>query len=59
MDFATPTINDYAQFVIDKPLNDVTVAFWMKTTDEFNQGTPFSYAVKGVPNALTLTDYAK
>ncbi|XP_059167874.1 sushi, von Willebrand factor type A, EGF and pentraxin domain-containing protein 1-like [Physella acuta] len=58
MDFATPTINDYAKFVIDKPLTDVTVAFWMQTTDEFNQGTPFSYAVKGVPNALTLTDYS-
>ncbi|XP_012938062.1 sushi, von Willebrand factor type A, EGF and pentraxin domain-containing protein 1 [Aplysia californica] len=57
LDFSSPTVMDYAELTIDKPLTSVTVSFWMKTTDEVNQGTPFSYAVFGEPNALTITDY--
>ncbi|XP_072018441.1 sushi, von Willebrand factor type A, EGF and pentraxin domain-containing protein 1-like [Amphiura filiformis] len=39
-------------------LSEVTVAFWMQTTDSGNYGCPFSYATSDeVDNALTLMDY--
>ncbi|XP_066469620.1 sushi, von Willebrand factor type A, EGF and pentraxin domain-containing protein 1 isoform X1 [Tiliqua scincoides] len=39
-------------------LNEITCAFWMKSTDTTNYGTPISYAVeKGSDNAFLLTDY--
>ncbi|XP_071494926.1 sushi, von Willebrand factor type A, EGF and pentraxin domain-containing protein 1-like [Diadema antillarum] len=44
-------------------LFEFTLAFWMRTSDRVNFGTPISYAVRGaegeedVDNALTLQDY--
>uniref|UniRef100_A0A8C3QYS8 Sushi, von Willebrand factor type A, EGF and pentraxin domain-containing protein 1 n=1 Tax=Cyanoderma ruficeps TaxID=181631 RepID=A0A8C3QYS8_9PASS len=39
-------------------LGDITCAFWMKSTDTTNYGTPISYAVEnGSDNAFLLTDY--
>ncbi|KAJ6669489.1 hypothetical protein lerEdw1_000037 [Lerista edwardsae] len=39
-------------------LNEITCAFWMKSTDTTNYGTPISYAVEnGSDNAFLLTDY--
>ncbi|KAL8203032.1 UNVERIFIED_CONTAM: Sushi, von Willebrand factor type A, EGF and pentraxin domain-containing protein 1 [Gekko kuhli] len=40
------------------PLSEITCAFWMKSTDTTNYGTPISYAVEnGSDNAFLLTDY--
>lgn len=50
---------DYAQLNIEAPMTSVTVSFWIRTTDTEHQGTPFSYAVHGEPNAFTITDYTK
>ncbi|CAG5134438.1 unnamed protein product, partial [Candidula unifasciata] len=57
LDFADPSIMDYAQLNIEAPMTSVTVSFWLRTTDREHQGTPFSYAVHGEPNAFTITDY--
>nr|XP_056705184.1 sushi, von Willebrand factor type A, EGF and pentraxin domain-containing protein 1 [Euleptes europaea] len=39
-------------------LSEITCAFWMKSTDTTNYGTPISYAVEnGSDNAFLLTDY--
>ncbi|XP_048255629.1 sushi, von Willebrand factor type A, EGF and pentraxin domain-containing protein 1-like [Haliotis rufescens] len=48
---------DHVQVPIKQDMSVVTVSFWMKTNDNINQGTPFSYAIPGSDNALTLTDY--
>lgn len=39
-------------------LSALTVAMWIKSDDNQNQGTPFSYATSTQFNALTLTDYS-
>ncbi|CAL1545258.1 unnamed protein product, partial [Lymnaea stagnalis] len=57
LDFVTPTILDYAELTIDQPMTTVTASFWIKTSDQVNQGTPFSYAVSDDPNAFTVTNY--
>jgi hypothetical protein len=51
--------NDYA---IENPFTGfpntaATVSFWMKSDDTANNGTPFSYAVTGSDNHLTLYNY--
>ncbi|KAK6179269.1 hypothetical protein SNE40_011671 [Patella caerulea] len=59
LDFAAAGIVDYAKIQFPhKPLNSLTVTFWMKSSDTLNYGTPFSYAVPGTDNAFTLSDYS-
>lgn len=41
-----------------QPLEEMTACMWLKTTDQLNYGTPFSYATDDVDNMLTLTDYS-
>ncbi|XP_077500331.1 sushi, von Willebrand factor type A, EGF and pentraxin domain-containing protein 1-like isoform X2 [Amblyomma americanum] len=41
-----------------KPLRALTACMWLKTTDRYNYGTPFSYATDDVDNMLTFTDYS-
>ena len=36
--------NDYVQKTMDLPQNEITVMFWMKSSDNTKSGTPFSYA---------------
>jgi len=38
-------------------LTSLTVCFWMRTDDDTNQGTAFSYANEDGDNILTLTNY--
>ncbi|XP_039199397.1 sushi, von Willebrand factor type A, EGF and pentraxin domain-containing protein 1-like [Crotalus tigris] len=39
-------------------LSEITCAFWMKSSDTTNYGTPISYAVEnGSDNAFLITDY--
>lgn len=38
-------------------LSEVTVAFWVNTTDKANFGTPLSYATTENDNELSITDY--
>src|SRR5687767_14346169 len=38
-------------------LASFTVEFWMKTTDTTKEGTPFSFAVSGEDNMITIFDY--
>lgn len=58
MDFsATASVTDYAKVKMPKDLTAATACFWMKTTDDNNQGTPFSYATLEGDNIFTLQDY--
>ena len=41
-----------------KPLRQMTMCGWIKTTDQQNYGTVFSYATDDEANSLTLTDYS-
>ena len=50
---------DYAtMYGLRQNLSEITVTFWMQSSDGENQGTPFSYATKKQANAFTLTDYS-
>ena len=56
--FERAGITDYVLLeTIYDNLTQFTVAFWMKTTDTKNYGTPVSYATDEYDNALTVTDY--
>ncbi len=48
-------------YVIKNPFNipqtEVTIAFWMRTSDTTKSGTPFSYAVIGSDNELLIYNY--
>jgi hypothetical protein len=44
---------------MNRDLTSFTIAFWIKTSDEINQGTPFSYSVGNYDNALTITNYIR
>ena len=58
LDFpTTATTTDYAKVKVGKDLSTATVCFWMKTDDQENQGTPFSYATSDGDNVFTLSDY--
>lgn len=57
LDFPTGGTVNYASFPMNKDLTSFTIAFWIKTSDESNQGTPFSYSVGDFDNALTITNY--
>ncbi|KZS17024.1 putative Sushi [Daphnia magna] len=41
-----------------KPLGQLSLCAWIKTTDQQNYGTVFSYATDEEANSLTLTDYS-
>ncbi|XP_019410274.1 PREDICTED: sushi, von Willebrand factor type A, EGF and pentraxin domain-containing protein 1, partial [Crocodylus porosus] len=51
----------YGYVILDNTfpsLGNITCAFWMRSTDTTNYGTPISYAVdNGSDNAFLLTDY--
>ena len=58
LSFPTSAITDYSsiQCIYDN-LTEVTIAFWMITTDQENYGTVLSYATHLHDNALTIMDY--
>ena len=39
-------------------LTAITLAFWMKTSDKDNYGTPISYSTEKEENCFTITDYS-
>ncbi|XP_022091528.1 sushi, von Willebrand factor type A, EGF and pentraxin domain-containing protein 1-like [Acanthaster planci] len=61
--FPTASTSDYVMLQGTMPgLNALTLAFWMRTTDTANAGTPLSYATREADgtvqdNAFTVTDY--
>jgi len=56
--FESPSVTDYVLLEsMYRNLSAVTVAFWMKTSDKKNYGTPLSYATNTFDNALTVMDY--
>uniref|UniRef100_A0A8D0GC18 Sushi, von Willebrand factor type A, EGF and pentraxin domain containing 1 n=1 Tax=Sphenodon punctatus TaxID=8508 RepID=A0A8D0GC18_SPHPU len=59
LDFEVSGIYGYVMLDNILPsLSQITCAFWMKSTDTTNYGTPISYAVEnGSDNAFLLTDY--
>lgn len=59
LDFEVSGIYGYAMLDGVLPsLHAVTCAFWMKSSDTTNYGTPISYAVEnGSDNTFLLTDY--
>ena len=59
MVFETPGITDFVALErMYVNLTEITVAFWMKTADKDNYGTPISYATDNNDNAFTITDYS-
>ncbi|XP_072848120.2 sushi, von Willebrand factor type A, EGF and pentraxin domain-containing protein 1 isoform X1 [Pogona vitticeps] len=59
LDFEVSGIYGYVMLDSVLPsLSEITCAFWMKSSDTTNYGTPISYAVEnGSDNAFLLTDY--
>ena len=59
LDFKFPTsgITDYVINRNMRRLTAVTVCLWMRSADQTNTGTPFSYAVSASSNELLLFDY--
>ncbi|EMP30778.1 Sushi, von Willebrand factor type A, EGF and pentraxin domain-containing protein 1 [Chelonia mydas] len=59
LDFEVSGIYGYVMLDnIFPSLGDITCAFWMRSTDTTNYGTPISYAVEnGSDNSFLLTDY--
>ena len=54
--FSTSGITDYVSvehFYTD--VTEMSVAFWMRTSDKVNYGTVFSYATDDHFNAITIT----
>ena len=51
------TTGDYVIRSAFNSLAQFTVEFWMKTTDTSKEGTPFSLAVSGEDNMITIFDY--
>ncbi len=43
---------------LHRNITEITVSFWMQSSDNENQGTPLSYATDENFNAFTLTDYS-
>ncbi len=41
------------------PSNQISVEFWIKTSDTQKEGTPLSYAVSGQANEFLILDYRK
>ncbi|GBN09560.1 Sushi, von Willebrand factor type A, EGF and pentraxin domain-containing protein 1, partial [Araneus ventricosus] len=57
--FPSSGILDFVQLdYLPRELSEVTVCFWMLTTDKLHYGTPISYATDEADNLLTLTDYS-
>lgn len=58
LDFEVSGIHGYVMMDGVMPaLTEITCAFWMKSSDTTNYGTPVSYAVEGRDNAFLLIDY--
>ena len=59
VDFKFPTsgVTDYVINRNMRRLTAVTVCLWMRSADQTNKGTPFSYAVSGQDNELLLHNY--
>ncbi|XP_073447245.1 sushi, von Willebrand factor type A, EGF and pentraxin domain-containing protein 1 isoform X2 [Aquarana catesbeiana] len=59
LDFEVSGIYGYVMLDNHLPtLDAITCAFWMRSTDVTNYGTPISYAIEnGSDNAFLLTDY--
>ncbi|XP_021351273.1 sushi, von Willebrand factor type A, EGF and pentraxin domain-containing protein 1-like [Mizuhopecten yessoensis] len=58
LDFPSSGVTNYTTTTINTDLTALTVSFWMKTDDDTNQGTPFSYSSSNtMDNAFTLTNY--
>ncbi|XP_069128762.1 sushi, von Willebrand factor type A, EGF and pentraxin domain-containing protein 1-like [Argopecten irradians] len=56
--FPSSGVTNYTTTTIESDLTALTVSFWMKTDDDTNQGTPFSYSTSSImDNAFTLTNY--
>ena len=45
--------------MLPTPMTNITVEFWMRTTDTTKAGTPVSYAWKGEGNHFLIIDYRK
>ena len=61
LDFKFPTsgVTDYVINRNMRRLTAVTVCFWMRSADQTNEGTPFSYAVSAEDNELMLYNYER
>src|SRR3954468_14894752 len=51
------TTGDYVSRTAFSGFAAFTIEFWMKTTDTSKEGTPFSLAISGQDNMITILDY--
>lgn len=52
-------VTEYLSADFPKPnIDEISVCVWIKTKDNFNYGTLFSYATPEQDNTFTLTDYS-
>ncbi|KAJ8305662.1 hypothetical protein KUTeg_016207 [Tegillarca granosa] len=59
LDFPSSGTLEYSKIPMESSLTALTASFWMKSSDDLNQGTPFSYASSNeMDNAFTITDYS-
>ncbi|CAG2208767.1 Delta-like protein B,Fibropellin-1,Protein jagged-1b,Fibropellin-3,Neurogenic locus protein delta,Protein crumbs homolog 1,Sushi, nidogen and EGF-like domain-containing protein 1,Protein jagged-1,Protein eyes shut,Delta-like protein 1,Protein jagged-1a,Delta-like protein 4,Neurogenic locus notch homolog protein 2,Neurogenic locus notch homolog protein 4,Protein crumbs homolog 2,Neurogenic locus Notch protein,Protein jagged-2,Neurogenic locus notch homolog protein 1,Delta-like protein D,Neurogenic locus not len=57
LDFPSSGTINYSTFKMGREMSAFSIGFWIRTSDEINQGTPFSYSVGAFDNALTITNY--
>jgi YVTN family beta-propeller protein len=52
------TVNNYvARNPFNMPANELTISFWMKTSDTTNEGVPVSYASSTADNTFSVFNY--
>ena len=57
LEFPTSGVNDYVNIWGMPSLTELTVCWWMKSSDSKNDGTVFSYAVPGMDNEFIAFNY--
>ena len=59
--FPDKVVTDYVRFDLQNrapPLTAFTVCLWIKTADQADDGTLFSYSVPDQDNEILVTDYS-
>ena len=60
LSFPTKSVTNYVRFDLQRcapPLIGFTVCFWIKTADQADDGSSFSYSVPDENNEIVIRDY--
>ena len=58
--FPAKSVTDYVRFDLQRcapPLTAFTICFWIKTADQADDGSSFSYSLPDEANEILVTDY--